>query len=672
MKYVELVVANNSDKTDRFYTYGCDFDNIKIGQKVFVSFAKGKKLKEAYVFEIADELKSGIKGLKYVESTDEDVCLSEEAVKTCVWMKSRYACKYIDAINCFTPSGTASKRGKKRIPFKDSQGEAQNIKALTKEQEKALGKIAPYIKNREHNIFLIHGVTGSGKTELYMRVVSECLSEDRTVIMLVPEIALTMQIVDRFIGRFGRENIAILHSRLSDGERYDEWVRIRSGQVKVVIGARSAVFAPLENIGAIILDEEHEATYKSDKTPKYDTVEIAIKRVKTQKEKGIVLLGSATPSIASYYRAKEGVYEKIELSKRYNEVVLPVAEIADMRNELKEGNKSVFSKLLYEEMEKCLEVGSQIILFLNRRGYYTFVNCRECGYVMKCRSCDISLTYHKSSNAVICHYCAHKEKLPEVCPECESKYLRHFGIGTERVEEEVNALFPQYVTDRLDIDAVKKKGDIERVLGNFVKGKTNILVGTQLLAKGLDFANVGLVGVISADTTLNIPDYRSAERTFQLITQVAGRAGRGDKAGKVVIQTYMPDHYSIETAAEHDYEKFYETEISMRNILGYPPYSDLIQVIISAETIEVAKSAAERFVSDIKAKLPKKDSENIFSPQELSLFKQDGARYQILIKSAQGKRNFYVNALAEVKKKISDDKECKFNVGIDVNPYSFM
>jgi len=669
MKYVELVIANNSDKTDRFYTYGCDFDDIKIGQKVFAPFNRGNKLKEAYVFGITDELQEEIKGLKYVESLDEDICLSDEAVKTCIWMKGRYACRYIDAINCFTPSGTVSKRGKKRIPLKDSQGEAQDIEALTKEQTDALGKIEPYIINRKHNIFLLHGVTGSGKTEVYMQVVSKCIDAGRTAIMLVPEISLTMQIVDRFIGRFGRDKIAVLHSKLSAGERYDEWVRIKNGEVKVVIGARSAVFAPLQNIGAIILDEEHEATYKSDKTPKYDTVEIAIKRVKTQNESGIVILGSATPSVVSYYRAKEGIYEKIELKNRYNEVLLPTAKVADMRDELREGNKSVLSKLLYNEMEECLESGSQVILFLNRRGYYTFVNCRECGYVMECPSCSISLTYHKSSDAAICHYCSYREKLPKVCPECKGKYIRHFGAGTERVEEEVNALFPQYETARFDIDAIKRKGEIERVLGNFKKGKTKILVGTQLVAKGLDFDNVGLVGVISADTSLNIPDYRSTERTFQLITQVAGRAGRGDKAGKVIIQTYTPEHYAIEAAAAHDYDKLYEMENSLRKVLRYPPYSDLIQVMITAENEEIAKSVADKFVDNIRKKLPEIDNDDIMQPQELSFFKQDGVRYQILIKSTQGRRNTVIAALANLKRGINDDG---VQIGIDVNPYSLI
>ena len=672
MKYVELVIANNSDTTDQFYTYGCQFDDIKVGQKVFAPFNRGNKLKEAYVFKVHDELQENIKGLKYIESIDEDICLSEEAISTCVWMKRRYSCRYIDAINCFTPSGTSSKRGKQRRPLKDVPGEAQYIKELTDEQITAIDKITPYIKENKHNIFLIHGVTGSGKTEIYMQIIAECLNSSKTVIMLVPEISLTPQIINRFIGRFGKEDIAVLHSKLSLGERYDEWCRIKNGQVKIVIGARSAVFAPLENVGTIILDEEHESTYKSDKTPKYDTVEIAIKRVKAQNEKGIVILGSATPSVVSQYRAKEGIYELLKLTKRYNEIELPEATIVDMRDEMKNGNKSVLSKALYSEMLKCLENGSQVILFLNRRGYATFVNCRECGYVMQCADCNIAHTYHKGKNLAICHYCGIKEKMPDSCPECKSKYIRYFGVGTEKVEEEIKQLFPQYETDRLDLDTIRKKGDIEKVLGNFKKGKTKILVGTQLVAKGLDFHNVGLVGVISADTTLNIPDFRSSEKTFQLITQAAGRAGRGDKAGKVIIQTYTPDHYAIESASKHNYEQFYEAEISLRKLMKYPPYTDLIQILITAENDEEAESASNIVFEELNKKLDDKDRKNIFPPQLLTFFKQNGVRYQILIKSAQGKRNVYLDALSEIKKRIASDKDCAYTVGVDVNPFSFI
>ncbi|MCL1809314.1 MAG: primosomal protein N' [Clostridiales bacterium] len=673
MKYVELVIANNSDKTDRYYTYGCPFDNVSVGQKVVAPFSLGNRLKDAYVFEVRSELGEEVKGLKYVESMDEQICLTEEAVKTCIWMKKRYACRYIDAVNCFTPVGTGAKSGKKRNPYKGAAGEIQDIKALTSEQADAVDRISCCVRERSHSIFLLHGVTGSGKTEVYIQTISQCMESGRAAIMLVPEISLTTQIIDRFIGRFGSECIAVLHSRLSYGERHDEWVRIRSGQVKIVIGARSAVFAPLEDIGAIILDEEHEPTYKSDKTPKYDTVEIAIKRVKSQnKGKGIVILGSATPSVVSSYRADEGIYERLSLKKRFNETALPQAEIADMRTEITKGNKSVFSRRLYSETQRCLSEGLQVILFLNRRGYSTFVSCRECGHVMKCQGCGISLTYHKSRGSLVCHYCGHEEKMPETCPACSSKHIKDFGAGTEKVEEEAKALFPGVATGRLDLDAIKRKGDTEKVLGSFKAGRTRILIGTQLVAKGLDFDNVGLVGIISADTTLNIPDFRSTERTFQLITQAAGRAGRRDKAGKVVIQTYTPGHYAVAAASAHDYDEFYRAEINLRKLLKYPPFSDLIQVVFTAESEEEARQWAEKAFERLVGELPKESGQDMFPPQELPFFKQDGSRYQILIKSGKGKRNLYMDALALVKKGMSDDKACNCNMGIDVNPYSFL
>lgn len=672
MKYVDLIISNNSDKTDHLYTYGCRFDDISIGQKVLAPFNRGNKLKEAYVFKVYNELKDDIKGLKFVDSIDTQVCLTEESLKTCEWMKKRYGIRLIDAVNCFTPAGTVSKIGKLRNPFEDAIGEEQDIKALTGEQAAAVERISSFVRDRKHGIFLLHGVTGSGKTEVYMQTIASSLASGRAAIMLVPEISLTKQIIDRFIGRFGSASIAVLHSRLSAGERYDEWMRIRNGQVKIVIGARSAVFAPVSNIGVIILDEEHEATYKSDMTPKYDTVEIAIKRVKSQKDKGIVILGSATPSVTSYYRAGEGIYENIALKKRFNETALPTVEIVDMRNEIRSGNKSMFGRRLYSEMKDCLSEGSQVILFLNRRGYSTFISCRECGYVMKCPDCGISLTYHKAKGLAGCHYCGYTEKLPEVCPECGSRYIRHFGAGTEKIEEEARTLFPDYETGRLDLDAIKKKGDLEKVLGRFKVGKTKILVGTQLVAKGLDFENVGLVGVMSADTTLNIPDFRAAERTFQLITQAAGRAGRGDKAGKVVIQTYSPDHYSVAAAVSHNYREFYSTEISVREMMNYPPFTDLIQAVFTADADSDARKGAESALQELADRFSNEDDVNIFAPQALPYFKQNGIRYQIIIKSARGKRNSYMDALVEIKERLSNDKAYNCSMGIDVNPYSFL
>ena len=669
MKYVDLVIDNKSDQTDTLYTYGCAFPDVRIGQKVVVPFARGNKHKEAYVFDIKDTCDQTIKGLKFVESLDPSICLTPEIIKTIIWLKRRVACRYIDAVRLFTPAGEPSKRGKKREPYKDHDGEHQPIEQLTPEQTKALQTIQAGYKRQDNNIFLLHGVTGSGKTEIYMRAIDSCLSMGQTAIMMVPEISLTKQIIDRFIGRFGSENIAVLHSKLSLGERYDEWVRIREGRVKIVIGARSAVFAPLENIGIIILDEEHESTYKSDMTPKYDTVEVAIKRAKAWD--GLVVLGSATPSVVSYYRSCERLYTRIELKERYNKVPLPKVCTVDMRQELKDGNKTILSRMLYDEMAEALEKGQQVILFLNRRGYATFLSCRECGYVSRCSHCGISLTYHKEDNQMSCHYCGHAEPVPKVCPECGSRYIKFFGTGTEKVEEAVKEYFPQATTARLDLDTIKKKGSLNKILDQFGQGNIQVLTGTQLVAKGLDFRNVGLVGIISADVTLHIPDFRSPERAFQLITQAAGRAGRGDEAGKVVIQTYTPDNYAIVAAGAQDYKQFYETEIKLREYLEYPPFSDLIQLTFEAATETDAAEAARDWEKNLKRSLGRDHEDRIFPAQSGGMSRdRETHKYYIILKSPPGMRKRYLEAIEQLKELKNTEKNCRYNLSVDVNPYS--
>ena len=670
MKYIDVVIDNKSEHTDVLYTYGCEDDDVKPGQKVYVPFGKGNKIREAYVFGVSDTPDKDYKNLKYMESADEDICLNQEIIDTCIWMKHRYLCKYIDAVKCFTPAGSKSKRGKDRNPYKDAQGEKTEKPQLTVQQQKAVDAVTAALDRKVHERFLLHGVTGSGKTEVYMRAAEYCTGQGRKVIMLVPEISLTPQIIDRFIGRFGAERIAVLHSRLSAGERYDEWMRIKNGQVDIVIGARSAVFAPMEDIGLIILDEEHETTYKSDMTPKYDTVEVALKRL--QLHKGVLICGSATPSVATAYRAQQGIYKKLELTERYNQVALPEVEVVDMRQELRNGNRSIISQSLYDEIGRALEKGQQIILFLNRRGYSTFISCRECGKVLECPHCGISLTYHKESNSARCHYCGHEITPPKVCPDCGSKYIRYFGTGTEKVEETIREMFSSASVERLDLDSVRKKGSIEKLLGRFRKGKIDILIGTQLVAKGLDFRNVGLVGIVSADVTLHIPDFRSAERTFQLITQAAGRAGRGDDVGRVIIQSYTPDNYAVQKAAQQDYRGFYEEEIQLRSIMGYPPFSDLFQVVFSSKDEAAARRGAEKWYADLMEVLPEDERGNAFRPQPAPMNKiKETYRCCMLIKCPQGRRRAYAEVMEVIKEK-NKDKKNTYTVTVDINPYSFV
>lgn len=676
MKYANLVIDNKSDQTDQLYTYGVK-DDAKIGNKVYVPFARSRNLREAYVVETdghsGDELG---KRLRYIEKVDDDVSLSEEMIRTALWMKKRYICRLIDAVNCFTPVGEKARRGQRKNPFAEEKGEPSSVKELTLQQAQILQRIGEAAKAKKHMRFLLHGVTGSGKTEIYIRAAQQVLEQGRNVIVLVPEIALTGQIIDRFIGRFGSGKVAVLHSRLSLGERYDQWKKVRDGcdgDGQIVIGARSAVFAPLENIGLIVIDEEHETTYKSDHTPKYDTIEVALKRVQDKDNNGILLLGSATPSVVSYQRAQEGIYELLELTERYNKVVLPEISIVDMREELKRGNRSIISSELCSKMKDTLEAGRQVILFLNRRGYSTFVSCRECGYVVRCPGCGLSLTYHKAGGQAVCHYCGYHEPAPNKCPECGSKYIRYFGSGTEKLEEAVSDLFPEYAAERLDLDTVKRKGELTRKLKAFRSGKTQILIGTQIIAKGLDFRNVGLSGIVSADVSLNIPDFRSPERTFQLITQAAGRAGRGDSQGHVVIQTYSPEHYAVAFASQHDYKGFFETEKQLRAYMGYPPYSDLFQIVFTAKREDAAKDGAESWYERIRGRMAREDQEMVFPPQQAYLGKiKDIYRYSMLIKCPQGRRAEYSRIVAAVREEDIEKKKKDYTAIVDINPYSFI
>ncbi|EYE89273.1 hypothetical protein Q428_03085 [Fervidicella metallireducens AeB] len=450
---------------------------------------------------------------------------------------------------------------------------------LTDDQKNAINNI---IKSYESgkNITLLRGVTGCGKTEIYLDLVERFMNQGYGSIVLVPEIALTPQTVERFKGRFGDE-VAVFHSRLSEGERFDEWRRIARGNVKVVVGARSAVFMPVKNLKLIIIDEEHEHTYKSEVTPKYFTKEIAEFRMNNNK--GLVVLGSATPSLESYTLALRNKYNLVEIDKRVDDKKLPDIRIIDMREELKNGNRSVFSRELLESIKQNLDNHNQTILFLNRRGYSTFISCRACGYVCACESCDVSMTYHANTNKLECHYCGAQKEIPSQCPQCGSKYIKYFGAGTEKIEYQIKKFFPNARILRMDLDTTRKKGEQERIYKEFKENKADILIGTQMISKGMDFKNVTLVGVVAADTSLNLPDFRAAERTFQILMQVAGRAGRGEKSGKVIIQTYEPEHYSIKYVKNHDYCGFYNEEINYRKILNNPPFTEILYVLFTSE-----------------------------------------------------------------------------------------
>lgn len=451
---------------------------------------------------------------------------------------------------------------------------------LTGDQERAVERIVARMDSGG-GAMVLHGVTSSGKTEVYLRAFEHAISCGRRGILLVPDIALTPQMVDRVVSRFGPERVAVLHSALGAGERLDEWERARRGEVDIVVGARSAVFAPVPSLGLIVVDEEHDGSYKQDESPRYHARDVATFRA--GQVGATVVLGSATPSLETYSRVDSGEYDVIDLPRRIDDRPMPEVAVVDMRSELKAGNRTVFSSLLRVSIEQTLAGGHQTILFMNRRGFSTFVLCRECGHVMVCPHCDVSLTLHgpqSRRSELVCHYCNHSERVPDVCPSCGGTHIRYFGAGTERIEDEVRKSFPEARVARMDVDTTRRKGAHRAILGAFRAGRIDILVGTQMIAKGLDFPNVTLVGVVSADTALNLPDFRAAERTFQLISQVAGRSGRGDAPGRVVVQTYSPEHYSILAAASHDYRAFYEAEIASRREVGYPPSRQMARILL--------------------------------------------------------------------------------------------
>lgn len=515
-----------------------------------------------------------------------------------------------------------------RDPFKDRVFEQESKRQLTIDQQRAYSAINEKIVNQEQATFLLHGVTGSGKTEVYLQTIEDVLNQGKQAMMLVPEIALTPQMVLRFKRRFG-DDVAVLHSGLSNGERYDEWQKIRDGRAQVSVGARSSVFAPFKKLGLIIIDEEHESTYKQEDYPRYHAREIA--QWRSEYHHCPVILGSATPCLESYARAEKGVYHLLSLPNRVNQQALPNIDIVDMRTELTEGNRSMFSKDLREAIQLRLDRQEQVVLFLNRRGYASFMLCRDCGYVPQCPNCDISLTYHKTTDLLKCHYCGYQETPPNKCPNCESEHIRQVGTGTQKVEELLQQEFEGARIIRMDVDTTSKKGAHEKLLTEFERGNGDILLGTQMIAKGLDYPNITLVGVLNADTMLNLPDFRASERTYQLLTQVAGRAGRHEKVGQVIIQTYNPDHYSILDVQKNDYLTFYRQEMEYRKLGKYPPYYYLINFTISHKEMKKVMAASQHVHKILLQHLS--DKALVLGPSPAALARINNEfRFQILVK----------------------------------------
>ena len=731
-KYAGIIINSESTQLDRIFTYKIPFDiqeNINLGMRVKVPFGLGNRKLDGFVVELYEDC-ADISRIKDIyEVCDEFSVLREEDIVLIKEMRKRYLCTYLECIKTIIPPGitkgmkiktcekiyTSMPLAEKYMkePYIDIYKivESNNglyVKSeLSKKFDISLSSINTMIKygfliqsreavnrinTREYENyrekvlnpeqraafekvilsddkkFLIHGVTGSGKTEVYMTLVQSMLDMGKESIILVPEISLTPQMVERFKGRFG-SNIAVFHSRLSDGQRFDEWMRIKNKEVKVAIGARSAIFLPFDNLGLIVIDEEHEGSYKSDSDPKYNARDIA--ELKSSIEDCKIILGSATPSIESYYKCLNNSYELIALDKRADGALMPEVETVDMREELLAGNKSMFSRKLFEEIAACLQRGEQAILFLNRRGFSTFVSCRKCGYVFKCAKCDISLTYHSGKQSLECHYCGEKMKLVSTCPQCGSNYVKYFGVGTEKIEAEVRRVFPEARSLRMDFDTTRTKDAYERIYTEFKSGKANVLIGTQMIAKGLDFKNVTLVGVIAADLSLHIPDFRAAERTFQLITQVSGRAGRGEKKGRVVIQTYNPEDYSIKYSVNNNYKDFYDHEIAIRKDMNYPPFSNILSITLTSEEEALVIKTANNLGILLREKLNGNNNIVVLGPCPCTISKiKNSFRWQIIVKGkvseevAMDVKNITYDAVK--------DSAPSIRVSLDTNPNSLL
>ena len=570
-------------------------------------------------------------------------------------------------VNSLVKKGFVRKEIEKvsRNPFVHKIGVKSVDLALTNEQQLAYNSI------KNSGEYLLYGITGSGKTEIYLQLIQKMIKQGKSSIMLVPEISLTPQTIDRFIARFGEEEIAVLHSKLSTGERFDEWNKIKDGKAKIIIGARSAIFAPAQNLGLIVIDEEHDESYQSEASPRYDSIEVA--EYLCNKFNIPLVLGSATPSMREFYKAKMGKINLLTLSQRANNSTLPKVEIVDLRDELANGNKTMISCKLQEEIKKNIETKKQTILYFNRRGFSSFLMCQDCGHTFKCDRCDITLTYHKVENKLKCHYCGEEYQIPRECPQCGSKNIKYIGAGTQKLEEQIKEMFPMASTIRMDIDTVSKKNSHEIILDKFRQENINILIGTQMVVKGHHFPNVTLVGAIFADTSLNIGDFRANERTFQTLTQVAGRAGRGNDEGRVIIQTFNPENYAIQYSKTQNYDLFYSTEIGIRKQLKYPPFCDIIAIALTGNNEKNLVTFSKNIHMYLRDRVIKeKFGVLLYSPVQCPIYKiKDKYRMRILIKCLYDDRmHKLLNDMLEKFEK--ESKKFGSKVIIQVNPNNML
>ena len=724
--FVQVILNNISKSTDQIYTYGVPdalTSSAQEGKRVKVNFGRGKNIIDALIVSVDSTCDYPMEKIKtIIDIIDEKPIVTKEMIKIIFWIRERYICKYSDAMRLMIPSETQSVY-EKHVRLKENKEVAEyNINKTPKQL-----KVIEYLKNHESvsialltkklniskavinnlierdvleerlildysnqaglqlnkqlclneeqknacetilnsdkKVFLLHGVTGSGKTEVYMKIIEEYLKEGKQSIMLVPEISLTAQTIDRFKKRFGNK-IAVFHSKLSKKDRYIQWLRVYNKEADIVIGARSAIFAPIDKLGVIVIDEEHENSYISATSPKYDTMEVAVKMA--YMNGGKVILGSATPSLNTYHMVIKGQIELIEMKKRVNDAHMPEMKIINMSAELDKGNNTIISEELYESIRNSLKQNEQVILFLNKRGYSGFVSCRKCGYVVRCQRCDVSMTYHIKGNVMKCHYCGRTRKMIYECPKCSSDKIEQFSAGTQHVEKLVNQLFPHASIERMDLDSMTDTDCYENIYNDFKSKKIDILIGTQMLAKGFDFPNVTTVGVLSADAILNLPFYNASEKTFQLITQVSGRAGRGNKKGRVYIQTYEPENHIINAAKNNDYEFFLHQELKLRKEFAFPPFINIINICLISRNEElVVKTANEKYleVKEAVKVMVKERSLLLYRPVPHNIYKvNDEYRINLFIKAS----NHSLSQLRKILRTVYMGKDIE-NIKVSIN-----
>lgn len=720
--YVKVLIETRVKSNDMTFTYHVPSnveDNLLIGKRVLVPFSN--RMVEGFV--LGYDAKTDDYEIKdIIKIIDDEPVLNDELIILGIYMSKKYLCPLINCYQSMLPKAlkagvkngggikkllyvklndnviNADVKVKKQLEIIDFLKDNKEVLKSSIQSKSSLGKliekgiVLEYYKEtyrkveteldrkeilltkeqklvsktiksylNKQLITLLYGVTGSGKTEVYIDVVKEVVKSGKSAIILVPEISLTPQITARFKGVF-KDEIAILHSSLSDGERYDEYRKIIRKEVSVVIGARSAIFAPLNNIGIIIIDEEHSESYKQENNPRYSTLDIAVERSKTHECP--VILGSATPKIESYARAKKGYYQLLELPSRVNNKPLPNVSIVDMKKEIRKGN-AIFSDELRNKINDRLIKKEQVMLLLNRRGYANYLTCNNCGFVFKCPNCDITLTYHKTSGMMRCHYCGYASKKLEVCPACKEKSIKQMGVGTEKLEEKIKEEFPLAKVLRMDADATSKKGSHNKIINSFNTGEYNVLVGTQMISKGLNFPCVTLVGVINADVSLNIPNFRSSEQTFSLLDQVIGRSGRADKEGEAVIQTFNPDHYSIICASNHDYKSFFNHEMYVRKKLNYPPFCFITLIKISSKDFNYGIGEAKKISNYLRQNLK---NTSVLGPSIASVLKvNNNYNFSVILKYKKEEKLYYfLNQIIKIY-----EGNAKIKVSLDFDPINF-